>query len=210
MGAGERAFTAHGAFLNSLVRGLAGSKRHDAVHVYAGQMDLVRGEFADIEQVLDFRNADPTRHCRQRIEVAGRGVEHQVAVPVAFPRPDQGEIGDDRSFQDELAFLLINAEAAGFLSWRGHDDLPARAVAPWEAALGDLGPHAGGRVERGNPATARAQALSQGALRGELYFKLPGQVLAGELLVLPDIGGDDPADTALMQQQPQPPVVDAA
>ena len=56
----------------------------DAVHVDAGQVDCVGVELAGFDELLDLGDADPAGHGGERVEVAGRLVEDQVAVPVAL------------------------------------------------------------------------------------------------------------------------------
>ena len=58
--------------------------------------------------------------------------------------------------------------------------------------------------------SARAHALGQGALRVEFEFQLARQVLAHELGVLADVGGQHLADLAGVEQLAQPEAVDAA
>ena len=74
--------------------------------------------------------------------------------------------------------------------------LPAVVVPPRQAALGDLGADPGRGEERRDPGAARAHPLGQRALRRQLDLELAGQVLAGELLVLPDVRRDHPPRSA--------------
>ena len=55
------------------------------------------------------------------------------------------------------------------------------------------------------PAAAGAQPLGEGALRDQLDLQLAGQVLAGELLVLADVGAGDPGDAAGGEQDAEAP-----
>jgi hypothetical protein len=50
-------------------------------------------------------------------------MEDQVAVAIALPGSDQGEVGDDRSLEDEL--LDIAVESAGLLGRRGDRTEPS-------------------------------------------------------------------------------------
>ncbi len=59
------------------------------------------------------------------------------------------------------------------------------------------------------PARAGAEALGEGALRGELDFQLAGEVLLGEELVFAHVGGDDLADLAGLDQHAEALAVDA-
>ena len=60
-----------------------------------------------------------------------------------------------------------------------------------------------------NSLVSLPSALGQGALRIELELELAGEVLLGEQLVLPDIGGDHLPDLARLQQPAEPDAVDA-
>lgn len=83
-------------------------------------------------------------------------------------------------------------------------------VAPGQAALGHLGADSGRRAEGGDAGAARAQAFGEGALRSQFPLQLPAEVLAGELLVLADVGAGDPGDAAGGEQDAQATAVDAA
>src|SRR5690606_34127972 len=64
--------------------------------------------------------------------------------------------------------------------------------------------------ERGDPGAAGADALGQRALRRQLDLELPAQVLPLELLVLADVRRDHLPDLAVLEQEPEPEVVDPA
>ena len=87
---------------------------------------------------------------------------------------------------------------------------PSGRVAPGQSAVGDLGADAGRGVEGGDAGAAGAQPLGERALRDELDLQLAGQVLAGELLVLADVGAGDPGDAAGGEQDAEPAAVHAA
>jgi hypothetical protein len=86
------------------------------VHVDAGQVHGVRVELAGLDELLDLGDGHPSGHRRERVEVAGRLVEHEVAVAVALPRPHQAEVGDDRALEDELLVLAVDLEGLGLLA----------------------------------------------------------------------------------------------
>jgi hypothetical protein len=65
--------------------------------------------------VLDLGDRDPAGHGGERVEVAGGGVEDEVAVAVAFPGADEGVVGDNRAFQHELPRASVDVERAGVL-----------------------------------------------------------------------------------------------
>jgi hypothetical protein len=76
-------------------------------------------------------------------------------------------------------------------------------------AFGDDGADAGLRVEAGDAGAARAHPLGKGALRVELELELAREVLAHELGVLADVGGDHLPDLPGLQQDAEAEVVDA-
>ena len=65
-----------------------------------GSVDCVRIDLAGLDQVLDLGDGDSAGHGGERVEVAGRRVVDEVAVPVALRRADQREVGDDAALQD--------------------------------------------------------------------------------------------------------------
>src|SRR5262245_59326193 len=83
----------HGAPLDPLLD--LGAHRHDTLHEDAGQVDLVRAQLARLHQVLDLGDGHPSGHRAQRVEVARRLVEDQVAVPVADERVHHTEVAAD-------------------------------------------------------------------------------------------------------------------
>ena len=127
-----------------------------------------------------------------------------------LPAPDQAEVGADRLLEHVRPRLAVDLEVLGLLGRGGERDVAVRVVAPRQAALGDLGADAGDREERRDADAAGAQPLGERALRGQLDLELAVQVLALELLVLPDVRGDHPADPLVLEQDPEAPVVDAA
>ena len=131
-------------------------------------------------------------------------------MPVALPGADQAEVGGDGLLEHVGALHPVDGEVARVLGRGGHRHGAVAVVAQGHAALGDLGARAGDRVERRDARAPGAQLLRERALRGQLDLELAGQVLPLELLVLPDVGRDHPADPLVAQQDAQAPVVDAA
>lgn len=159
--------------------------------MYGGRVDLTR-----LDQVLDLGDRDPACGCALRVEV-GRGVAvHQVAVPVPLPGMHQCEVGPDPPLEDigdtiELPSLL----------GRRHHRHPARGVvAPRQPAVGDLGTDPCRCIEGRYAHPSGPQPLGQRALRGQFHLELAREELAGELLVLPHVGGDCPANSLVLQQ----------
>ena len=182
----------------------------DALHVDTGGVHVVGVQLARLHEVLDLGDGDPPAHRGQRVEVARGVAVDEVAVPVALPGPDQAEVGDQGLLEHELLVALGGREDPDLLGGRGDRDVAGVVVLPRQAALGDLGADAGGGEEGGDARAAGPHPLRQGALRGQLDLELAGEVLPGELLVLPDVRRHHPAQPLLHQQPPEAPVVDAA
>ena len=102
------------------------------------------------------------------------------------------------------------ANVPGLLRRRGDHHVAVGVVLPRQPALGHLGADAGRGEERRDARAAGPHPLGQRALRGQLDLELAGEVLPGELLVLPDVRRHHPAEPLGHQQQAQAPVVDAA
>ncbi len=112
------------------------------------------------------------------VEVLRRVAVDQVAVGVGGVGVHQGDVGLDGAFLDESLAVELRERFA----------------------FGDEGADAGLGVEGRDAGAAGAEALGQGALRGELHLQLAGEVLLGEELVLAHVGGDDLADLAGFNQ----------
>src|SRR5271170_3504470 len=113
-------------------------------------MDVVRVDVSWLYERFDLGDGYLSRHGAGGVEVARRLRKHQVAVGVAFGRPDEGEIAGDGLFEDELA----RAETSALLCRRGDRDRPIGAETPRQASIGYLGADAGRRVEPGDTAAA--------------------------------------------------------
>ena len=160
----------------------------DAVDVDAGGVDGVLVERADRDELLDLGHGDLAGGGHHRIEVPRGLPVDQVALGVALPGLDDGEVGGQAAlhhieFAVELAHLL---------------------------ALGHQGADAGLGEEGGDAGAAGPDALGQGALRVELQLQLARQVELLEQLVLADVGADHLVDLAVCQQQAEAEAVDAA
>ena len=73
-----------------------------------GRWMRVGVELARLDELLDLGDADPAGHRGERVEVARRLVEDQVAVPVALERVHEREVGDDRLLEHVLARLAAD------------------------------------------------------------------------------------------------------
>src|SRR5690606_36241322 len=139
------------------------------------------------DQDLDLGHALLAGSRHHRVKVARGLAVDEVAFLVALPRLDDGEVGDEPGLEDiglaveDLALFALGHERA-------------------DAGLG---------VEAGDAGAPCPAALGQRALRIEFEFELAGEILAGEFLVLPDIGTDHLPDLPGLQQQAEAPAVDA-
>src|SRR4051794_19831398 len=87
-----------GAPLDALLDG--GADLDDAGQVDPRQVHAVRIQLGGLDELFDVRDARATADWGERVEVAGRLVEHQVAVAIALGGVHEGEVGDDRVFED--------------------------------------------------------------------------------------------------------------
>src|SRR5260370_2894231 len=124
-----------GAALDVLVVGLLGGQRDDPLDVDAGQVDRVGIELTRLDQVLDLGDRYPAGHSGQRVKIARRLPEHQVAVPVTLPRSDHARVPDDRLLEHEGAPLAAPLDLAGLPLRRHFRDRSLRRVPPTESAL---------------------------------------------------------------------------
>src|SRR5262245_21717519 len=138
---------------------------HDTLHIDTGGDDVIRIDGTGLDQILDLGDGHLARGRHHRIEVARGLAIDEVAFGVAFPGMYDREVGDDAALHD----VLVAAKLALFL------------------ALGDHRPRASAREEGRDTGAARANALSERALRVELDLQLPGEILLREGLVLSDI-----------------------
>ena len=159
---------------------------HDAVHIDAGQMDVVRRDLADLDNLLHFHDADLARSGCGRVEVARRQAELQIAALVGAVCLDQRHVGHQRA----LHHIGLAVELAQLL--------PSATMVPTPVL-----------VKKGDAGAASAQLLGQRALGREFQLQLARQVLALELLVLAHIGRDHFLDLARLQQLAQAETVHA-
>src|SRR5581483_8624374 len=68
---------------------------HDALHEDPREMHLLGIDAARLDEIFDLGDRDAAGHPAERVEVARRLVEDQVAVAVAEARAHEGEVGDD-------------------------------------------------------------------------------------------------------------------
>ena len=124
-----------------------GLRLEDPLDKHPGEVNLIGGDLAHLDELVDLGDGRGPRHGHGDLEVLSRPVELKVAVGVATARADKRIVGRERGLQDrptavELALLL---------------------------ALSDDGADPG-RGEEGRDARAtRADALGQGALRDQLH-----------------------------------------
>src|SRR5215208_660704 len=154
---------------------------HQALDEDSGRVDAVRIDLARLNEVLDFRHGDPGRRGHHRVEVAGRLPVDEVALGVALPGMNDGDI----SKQPTLHHVPLAVEFPNLL------------------AVCNDGPDARSREEGRNAGAPGADALGECPLRIELELELAREVLLGEELVLPDIGRDHLPDLPGLEQEAQ-------
>src|SRR6266851_41512 len=118
---------------------------HDALDEDPGRVNLVGVDLAGLDQVLDLGDGDARRRRHDRIEITRRLAIDEVALGVALPGVDDGEIAEEAALHD----VALAVEFALLL------------------ALGDEGPDPRLGEEGGDTRAAGADALGQGALRIE-------------------------------------------
>src|ERR1700741_3140239 len=126
---------------------------HHPVHVDPRGVHLGGVDLARFDQVLNLRDGEPARYGTVWVEVRGRRMIDQVAVPVAFEGVHQCEVSADGSFQH----VSDPVEFAGLLRRRGNRHRTVWVVPPRETAVGHLRPNPRGGVEGGDPGPAGAQ-----------------------------------------------------
>ena len=153
----------------------------------ARRVNLIRIEFARLDDDLRFRHGDLAAGGCVRVEVARRAAIDKVAVQVGLPGFHQGQIGPDAAFQnvrDSVEILVL-------------------------FAFGNHGADAGSRVKAGNARAACPHALGERSLRAELHFQFAGKELALELDILAHIAGDHLLHLVRFEQQSQAPAIHA-
>ncbi|GJE44159.1 hypothetical protein AEGHOMDF_3345 [Methylobacterium soli] len=136
--------------------------------------------------MLDLRDRHLGGGGHHRVEVARGQPVGEVALGVAPVGVDEGEVGEEAP----LHHVLRAVELAHLL------------------ALGHLGADAGLGEEGRDAGASGADALGQRALRVELDLELVGQELAGEFLVLADIGRDHLGDLSGVEELAEADAVD--
>ena len=159
----------------------------DAVDEDAGGVDLVGVEFAGLDDDLGFGDGDLAAGGGVGIEVAGGAAIDEIALRVALPGFDEGEVGDDAALED------VGVAVEVFVLF----------------AFGDEGADAGAGVEAGDAGASCAHAFGERALRGELNFELALEILAFELGVFSYVAGDHFFDLAGLEEEADALVVDA-
>ena len=123
---------------------------NDAMHINAGQVDVIGIKAADRHNFFDLHDADLAAHGCGRIEVARCLAEDCVARGIRLPCFDDGQIGENTFFED----VILSTPTFYVLT------------------LGNHGAYAGFGVEPGNTGTSCAHPLGQCTLRVELQLQL--------------------------------------
>ena len=118
----------------------------DALHIDARGVDIVGVDLARLHQVLDLGDRDLAGGRHHGVKIARGLAKDEIALGIALPCMDQGDIGNHAGFHD----IGLAIEDALFLTF------------------GDHGAHAGFGEEGGDAGAAGADALGQRALGGKL------------------------------------------
>src|SRR5450432_190297 len=119
---------------------------HDALDEDPRRVDVVGIDLAGRDEMLDLGDGEARRRRHDRVEIARRLAIDEIALGIALPGVDDGEIGEQPALHD----VALAVERALLL------------------ALRDQGPDAGLGEEGGDACAAGADALGEGALRVEL------------------------------------------
>ena len=138
-------------------------------------------ELSRLHQVLDLGYGDIPGSGHDGVEVARRLVVDQVAVVIALPGVDDGEIGPESAFHQVFPAI----EHAHFLTLTQRRPDPRR------------------HVEGGDARAPGPNTLGEGTLRDKFDLQFPVQKLAFEDLVLPHIRGDHLPHLAALEQDAQ-------
>lgn len=63
------------------------------------QLNRVGRDLSGLDDPVGLHPSGSARHRTQRFEIAGGGMEHEVAVPVCYRSPYQGEVSGNGFFQ---------------------------------------------------------------------------------------------------------------
>src|SRR5690606_18081241 len=176
----------------------------DPVHERAGQVDVVGIDGTGRHERLHLDDGVPRRHRGERVEVAGREPEPQVAGLVAQVGVHERNVGPEGFLQDVGA----PAEVLLLLGRRLGDDPPRRVHEHRYPAVGVGGADADGDEEGRDARAPGPQPFGQRALRNQLELDLPAREVLGERGAGERAG--EPADPALREQQGEPSSVLAA
>ena len=160
---------------------------HDAVHIDAGQVDVIGIDRTGRHDFLDLYHTDLAAHGGGRVKVAGCLAEHKVAGRIRLPGLHDRKVGKNTFFKD----IGLAAKILVLL------------------ALGDDRANAGLGIKAGNACTARTHPLGQRALGIELELQFAREILAHELGVLAHIGRDHLLDLTGLQKNADTEIIDA-
>src|SRR3546814_9576648 len=135
----------------------------------ARKMNRIGIEASGRDDLFHLDDAYPARGRHRLIEVARGLAEQKIACLVRLPRLDQRDVAAKRLFHDI-------GDAAKF---------------PQFLAFGRLGADAAPGKEGRNTRPACSATLCKRTLRAEFEFEFAGEILALELLVLADVGGEE-------------------
>src|SRR6185437_3346858 len=152
-----------------------------------GRMDIVRVEFARLDDDFGFGDGELTAGGGVGVEVARGAAVDEIAVEIGLPRFDECHVGAYAALEDVCdaveIFVLL--------------------------ALCDDGADAGAGIEAWNAGAAGAHALGQCALRAELDFEFTRKKLTLELGIFAHVAGDHFFYLTGFKQHAEAPAIDA-
>mmetsp|Transcript_1444 Transcript_1444/g.2719 ORF Transcript_1444/g.2719 Transcript_1444/m.2719 type:complete len:350 (+) Transcript_1444:657-1706(+) len=179
----------------------------DGVYVHTREMDILRLQLPNINNLLYFRNSELSGHSTLRVEVPCSAIEIEISVGVGFGSLDKPYIPGDSMLHN----VSPPVELPGLSGFRGDlDTLSAILVLNGEAAVHDHRSVSCWCEKCGDAGTASPQPLSKGTLRSELHLKLAGEVLAFELGVFAHVRRYHALDLLRLQKNTKAPFVHAA
>mmetsp|Transcript_48701 Transcript_48701/g.115947 ORF Transcript_48701/g.115947 Transcript_48701/m.115947 type:complete len:336 (-) Transcript_48701:360-1367(-) len=167
---------------------------HNSVHVDAGQMNFLRAQAAQRNNLLDLCNAHLASPSAIWIEVLRGPLPHEVPALIGLPSLYKGKVSNDCLLHD-VAFAIEVPLFPGLAH-----DLDSSSLGAAGAVLDDVaafvdGCPIGSSGEEGRDAsTTCPQALCQGALRCQFNLQLTAEVQLLEELVLADVGRNHALD----------------
>src|SRR6476646_2077526 len=178
--ANDQRLTANGlSYRSALDLSLEKFSLKNSLYVNAGGVDRVRFEFADLDQMLNFRNRNCGGSGHHWIKIPRCLAIHQVAPLVALPCFDKCKI----RLEGALHQIWASIELAGFF------------------VFADDRAYSGGGIEGRNTGAAGANPLGKSSLRHQVQLQLALQDQLLEQFFFPHVGPDVLDNLAGRQQE---------